>query len=99
LTASFDSVIKNRDCPPNPAGPDNFNWATFEPMPDNDFEIQFFTNEYFVNNAFWAIFYADMLNFTAPIPDTGTISLTTTDINFGLFGALKKHGFDDGMPC
>jgi hypothetical protein len=59
MEVTFDAVIKNEDCPASTSSADNFNWATFEPMSSQGYDIQFFTNEYFINNAFWALFYAD----------------------------------------
>lgn len=90
MTIYLDAVLKNKECP-SPSK-DNYNWAYFEPINSNEYDLQFFINEYFLNNAIWAAFYADMLNFTAPIP---TDIVTTTTINAALFGELKEHGFAD----
>ena len=101
LEVSFDAVVKNSGCPPPNDSSFNFNWATFENSANHykDYQIQFFTNEYFINNGFWAAFYADMLNMTAPIPTTGTLKITTSTINLVLFGAMNRAGYADDMPC
>ena len=50
-------------------------------------------NEYFVNNALWALFYDDKLNITTDIP------IDTSTIDFALGGALHQHGFANNKPC
>lgn len=54
-------------------------------------------NEYFVNNAIYALFYnsTDPLSFVSGLPSI----LDTTTINLGLGGDLHEHGFEDGSPC
>jgi hypothetical protein len=60
----------------------------------DSYDLSVFINEYFLNNAFWAAFYANQLNFTAPIP---TKYITTTTLKLGL--PLSSHGFHDNQPC
>ena len=63
-----------------------------------DGNIQFMANEFFVNNALWALFYGkgDIFAFTnITLPS----AVDTTAINFGLGGDLHGHGFEDDLPC
>lgn len=60
-----------------------------------DGDVQLMVNEYFVNNALWAVFYAgDVLNISRL-----DFPLTTTVINIGLLGDLAKHGFENDCKC
>jgi len=85
----FDLSIQNSKFPYR-----KNNTAVFGDFVQNDYQIQSFMSDYFIESGVWAFYYAGLLN-VPPI----SVPLSTTEIDIALLGKLTRNGFALGMPC